>query len=383
MKFIASSAEFNAAARVVAAACPTRTTQDILYSIKVECEGDVVRMISTDNMHTIVRCVEGAEVIDPGVSLLPSKTISKIASQVSGDVSVESTDSGVLLKCGGDRFRINTEPPQTHPAKVPALVKTDYCHVFSTASAISAIKRTSFATNQVHHKYALSGIALDFPSSGDCYMVASDGRRSSAARLYGEAYGSHNVDPASTVVPIHGMKVLLSAMLASSSEKVWFSCGSAELVVNADDFLFSSRLVEGRFPSPWRSFVLPNKHEYGRGACECGELLAAVKKSDILTEAESRGVDVEFSEGSIVLSKHVMDCGASRVEIQAEGCDEQAKIKTNASYLKEWLSALPTEEMLTIHYPTAGGSRFHLSAVDGSVYAQGIMLETAIGASGV
>lgn len=383
MKFITSSVEFNAAARVVVAACPSRTTQDILYSIKVECEGGVVRMISTDNMHTVVRCVEGAEVVDPGVSLLPSKIISKIASQVSGHVSVESTDTGVLLKCGGDRFRINTEPPQTHPAKVPSLVRTDYCHVFATASVVAAIKRTSFATNQVHHRYALSGIALDFPVSGDCYMVATDGRRSSAARLHGKSYGSHSVDPASTVVPIHGMKVLLSAMLASSSENVWFSCGSAEIVVNADDFLFSSRLVEGRFPSPWRSFVLPDGHVYGRGVCECGDLLAAVKKSDILTETESRGVDVEFSEGSIVLSKHVMDCGASRIEIQAEGCSELAEIKTNASYLREWLSVMPTEEMLTIHYPTADGLRFHLSAADGSVYAQGIMTEAAVRASGV
>ena len=383
MKFVASSAAFNAAVRVVAAACPARTTQDVLYSIKVECDQDTVRLISTDNMHTVVRCVDDAEVIEPGVALLPSKTIAKIASHVSGEVAVNADGTGVSFKCGGDRFRMNTEEPATHPGRVPPLVSTDYCHAFSTVSAISAIKRTSFATNQVHHKYALSGIALDFPNDGESYMVASDGRRSSAAKLYGKSFGSHSAEAVNTVVPIHGMKVLLSAMLASTSEEVLFSCGASELVVNADDFIFSSRLVEGRFPSPWRSFVLPVKGEYGRAVCECGDLLNAVRKSEIMSDTESKGVNVAFGEGVIVFEKNIANSGASRVQIDAEECHEPARFKTDASYLRDWLAVIPSEEMLSLHYPVDGGSRFHLSSDDGAVYSQAIMFDTAISAPGV
>ncbi|MAT51107.1 MAG: hypothetical protein CMK32_07985 [Porticoccaceae bacterium] len=374
MKITADSSALDNCVRAVSSACPTRTPQEILQSIKIECTDGVVSMVATDNVRTIVKHLDVIDAEEDGCVLIPAKQAAAIANSVSGDVSISCDGGAVVVKAGADKFRINTEPCEKHPADAGKFATSDYCHTFKRESFLTALRRVVFAASRSPGRYATDGVAFDFPVDGECYLVACDGSRTAAHLIGGESFKEHKCSTTTTVVPTVGMKSLLTVLSLSESDDISVSSRASDIVVFGDDFVFGCRLLEGRYPSPWRKMlVMDDTDGFYNISVSCAELLSAVRKSSIVSDTESLAVKCVFGAGQIHFERTESVVGSSSVSIAADGPGEESSVLMNLSLLREWLSTIHPEDIVRIDYPKTPLSKIQFSTDEGSYYSQGTM----------
>lgn len=330
---------FQLAARVA----PARSPKPILQNVKLEVSADAAVLLATDLEIGLRHTVSGVDIQSPGVVVLNVTKFGAILRESTDEtIHIEADGQGAIIRGERTKFNLSAENAADFP-QVTGFEESSYYEIPARLLR-ELIHRTEFATDNESSRYALGGVKLEF-GDGQVTAIGTDGRR--LAKMTGPVVTSGNPSEQSqvTIVPSKAMQLIQTAVDPSDAE-VQVAFRGSEILVHTPKATISSRLLEGRFPD-WRK-VFP---ETGQGGVKLelavGASLTAVKQAEIITSEESRGIDLTFGEGLLVLSGRAAEVGDSRVELPINYDGAELTITLDPRFVKDFLRVLDADKMFT------------------------------------
>lgn len=343
MKLNFSRDEFFKLFQIAAIVAPSRSPKAILQNIKLVATNDKVEMMATDTEVGVKLVVPNVEVKQPGSAVIPVGRLSLILRESNDDsLYLEASDDQITIKGKSSKFSLLGQNPDEYP-DVSGAEEQDYYEVQANVLR-ELIRRTIFATDSESSRYALGGVLLEV-GEDVITAVGTDGRR--LAKMEGpvKKVGKPNSNQGTTIVPARSMQ-LIERILPEGEETVKLIARANELIIAQSNGIFHSRLVEGRFPK-WRD-VLPKRTDSTKIEMPVGPMYSALRQASIVASEESRGIDFNFKDGTLVLTNETAEVGQSRVELPVTYEGKEVTITLDHRYVSDFLKVLPSDKMFTL-----------------------------------
>jgi DNA polymerase-3 subunit beta len=322
---------------------PSRSPKAILQNVKLEVGQPGAILMATD-MELGVRCqVEGIDVESPGAAVLPVDRFGPILRETTDEkLHLESDPQGTLVRGERSEFKL----PGINPDEFPAVAEfSEEKYVELSAALLRLlIERTIFATDTESSRYALGGVLLEIDGK-TITAVGTDGRRLAKMQGPATAVGGYESGESMTIVPTRALQ-LLERALGDAEGDIQLAPRPNDVLVKTPQVTVFSRLVEGRFPK-WRE-VLPRRQESIKIELTVGPVYAAVRQAAIVASEESRGIDMTFADGSLVMVGQTAEVGQSRIELPIPYDGEPIDITLDHRFLGDFLRVLDGEKSFTL-----------------------------------
>ena len=248
MKFSISREALIKPLNLVAGVVERRQTLPILSNVLLSLEGTQLSLTGTDlEVELIGRVEVEAGAID-GEITVPARKLVDICKSLPDSSQIEfSVDSGkATVKAGRGRFTLSTLPA----TEFPSVDESAGDQTLEIAQSVvkRLIDRTAFAMAQQDVRYYLNGMLLEL-KAGRLRMVATDGHRLALCT----AKEAVSTGDAAIIIPRKG--VLELSRLLDTDESIRLVIGSNHIRAANQQFTFTSKLVDGKFPEYER--VLP------------------------------------------------------------------------------------------------------------------------------
>ncbi|ATN32865.1 DNA polymerase III subunit beta [Rhizobium sp. ACO-34A] len=344
--FTASKSAMLDALKLVGQIVERRNTIPVLQNVLFERLGTTGKLTARVTDLDIEATIPFAASIDTDFRgfTVPAHLLMEIVKKLpdGADIRVDAADaelSGVTLKSGRSRFRLQVLPPQDFPSldagEMPFAIEV------SGAALERAIGAVRFAISTEETRYYLNGIYLH-PSEGGLTLVATDGHRLSKRFIPLE--GVPQAMPG-VIVPRKTVEVLIKHM---PKEDVTLQVSDAKIRVMIGEMLLVSKLIDGTFPDYRR--VIPACERFIE--VEGKALSAAIDRVSTVSTGNGRAVKLTFADGVLRLTVNNPDAGNAEDEIAYEG---EANLETgfNAKYVNDALANL-SEQTVNIYLGEAG-----------------------------
>jgi len=218
----------------------------------------------------------------------------------------------------------------------------------SAGSMTRLIARTVFATARENSRYAINGVL--FKRDGKkIEFVATDGRRLALAKDSISEAGDEG--PVSCIIPTKALSMLGKLAedpdepinIAITDNQIVFAFGPLD---DRSRAVLSTNLVEGTFP-PYED-VVPKDHDI-KVVFDRDVLASAVRRAALLTNDESRGVRLSFTEGEkqVELSSRAPEMGEACVTVDLADFDGgDIEIGFNPVFITDALKVIDQPEIL-------------------------------------
>lgn len=343
MKVSCDREQLLQAFQTVATVAPTRSPKPILQNVKLEVTKEGAVLSATDLEIGIRHQVSGVDVHVPGSVVLSVSRFGSILRESNDEtLHLEADGQGTTIRGERSQFRL----PAENPADFPSVTGFEEKSFYEVPARLlrELIRRTAFATDNESSRYALGGVKIEF-SEGQITAIGTDGRR--LAKMTGpvSTTGEEVDSDQSIIVPTRAVQLIERAVAPSDSE-VQVAVKGSEFLVHTSRATISARLLEGRFPD-WRK-VFPEQGGGMKLDLAVGALHSAVRQAAIVTSEESRGIDMTFGEGVLVLSGRAAEVGQSRVELPISYDGEELTVTLDPKFVIEFLKVLDAEKTFTI-----------------------------------
>ncbi|UCE88665.1 MAG: DNA polymerase III subunit beta [Pseudomonadota bacterium] len=313
-----------------------RQTLPILSNTLISVHGGVLSMTGTDlEVEMVARvALEGAE---EGDITLPARKLMDICRALPEGAQVEiSVDrERAVIRSGRSRFTLGTlgatEFPSIDPIEAPF-------EVGLTQKALRRLlEQTQFAMAQQDVRYYLNGLMLEL-GNGYIRAVATDGHRLALCEAKAEL---EMTETREVIVPRKAVSELLR-LLQGSDEELRLQVGRNHLRVELAEAIFTSKLIDGKFPDYDR--VIPSG---GRLEVLCGrdELRQAFSRASVLSNEKYRGMRLQLAPGLLRATVHNPEQEEAEEEIEVSYDGEEFEIGFNVAYFLDALGAIDAERV--------------------------------------
>jgi DNA polymerase-3 subunit beta len=348
MKFTCERDKISSAFHIAASVAPSRSPKPILQNVKLLAQDGEVTLSATDMEIGVRITVSDMEVAVPGSAVVPVARFGSILRESSdAKLVIENDHQGTTIRGDRSEFRLPAENPDEFP-EIARFEEEAFFRV-NVRSLRELIRRTLFATDTESSRYALGGVLLEF-GTDTVTAVGTDSRR--LARMVGplEVIGEPEGVELATIVPAKSMQMIERAFSDSD--------GEVDIVTRANDILLRSayitifsRLVEGRYPK-WRE-VFPKRQSSVQTELVVGPFHSALRQAAIVASEESRGINLAFSEGAVVLSGSTAEVGQARVEMPVPYQGPEITLSLDHRYVADFLKVLDPEKTFTLDIENA------------------------------
>lgn len=336
------------ACQLVQAAVAARTTKPILSNVKATAQGDGLMLVATDTEVGIRYELRGILVGRPGSAILPIAQLTQILRESSDDdISLDAGENETKVKVGTSRFEMRNYPVDEFP-DLPAFDDGGRYHEVTAGVLRTMIRRTAFAADKKDStRFALSGVLWEAEGKA-ARLVATDSKRLAVCEGPATLYGPAEAAKASHLVPAKTMQ-LLERNLTDDGELVRVGLRPNEALFQTERAMIYTRLVEGRYP-PYRDIIGQTRKGAGvRVALPVPAFMSRVRQAAIMTDDESKRVDMTFEAGKVTMQARGADTGSSEVELPLPEYDgPEVRIAFDPQYLVEFLKALEGEPVVML-----------------------------------
>lgn len=332
------------ACQLVSAAVPARTTKEILSSIKAVAQDDALTLIAFDTEVGIRYELRGNNVSRPGAAILPINQLTDILKNCPDDeISLDTGPEVTKVKAGTSRYELPTRPVDEFP-DLPAFDDAGRYHEVTAGILRAMIRRTAFAADKKDSggRFALKGVLWE-AEGRTARLVATDTKRLALCEGPASVYGPADAVKATHLVPPKAI-ALLERNLTDDGELVRIGLRTNDAVFQTERSMIYTTLVQGRYP-PYKDIIGQTR----KGAAvqiplPVDGFLARVRQAAIVTDDESKRVDMRFSAGKVAMQARGADTGSSEVELPLPDYDgPEVSIAFDPSYLVEFLRAMEGE----------------------------------------
>ena len=343
MKITCDREQFLNAFMTAATVAPSRSPKPILRNVKLDVTSEASTLMATDMEVGIRIEVAGIEVQKPGTVLAPVSLLGSILRESSDEkLVIEADAKGTTVRGERSEFKLPAENPDEFPSVIEFTEEA-----FQEVPARlfkELVRRTLFATDAESSRYALGGVLLEM-SPDKIIAVATDGRRLAKMEGPAIAVGGHETGDAMTIVPSRAMQLMERALTDSDAE-IQVAARPNDILVRSPRATIYSRLVEGRFPK-WRE-VFPTRQESVQIEIAVGPFYSALRQAAIVASEESRGIDLSFGGGSLVMAGATAEIGQSRVELPIPYDGSDITVTLDHRFVADFLKVLDAEKPVTV-----------------------------------
>jgi len=337
MKLRINREELAEALSAVSAVASVRSPKEVLKCVRLEVRPDVLLLSATDLELGIRSAVTQVEVDKPGETLVVADTLSKIVRECADEILALETEGNHLHVRGmGSHFRIVTQSVEDFPP-VPAMEgEPDFMVEHETLRRL--IEWTVFAAARESTRYAINGILWELSDKG-LVLAATDGRRLSVGRV--KVSGVKKGASVQAIVP--GKALSLFARLPVDGDSgVAVKIAPNQMLLKIGRSMISTSLIEGHFPK--YQDVIPSDNDR-TVALNTMEFLGALKRAALLTNEESKGVRLAFSDGNLTLSSRAPEQGDATISMPIPYKGEAIDIGFNPVFLTDVLRVAHSDEV--------------------------------------
>ncbi|HUR53218.1 MAG TPA: DNA polymerase III subunit beta, partial [Gemmataceae bacterium] len=302
------------ACQLVSAAVAARTTKPVLSNLKATASDDALTLVAYDTEVGIRYEMRGVQVMRGGSAILALSQLSQILRESNADeVSLDASDEGTKVRAGSSRFEMPGFPVDEFP-DIPTFDDGGRYHEVTAGVLRTMIKRTAFAADKKDStRFALSGVLWDAEGK-NARLVATDSKRLAVCEGPATLYGPAENTKASHLVPAKTIG-LLERNLTDDGELVRVGLRPNEALFQTERAMIYTRLVEGRFP-PFRDIIANTRKQANRKIpLPVGAFLSCVRQAAIMTDDESKRVDMTFAPGTVTMQARGAETGSSEVEL--------------------------------------------------------------------
>lgn len=330
MKFSVSRDALIKPLNLVAGVVERRQTLPILSNVLMSLEGNRLSLTGTDlEVELVGRIDVQSEGADGDITVPARKLVDICKSLPDGvDISFSVEDGKVTVRAGRSRFTLSTLPA----AEFPTVEAGDGEIDLDLAQPLvrQMIDRTGFAMAQQDVRYYLNGMYLEI-KEGRLRFVATDGHRLALCT----APGQIAADDKSVIVPRKG--ILELSRLLDGDGSVTLSVGSNHIRAATDQFTFTSKLVDGKFPEYER--VLPRSPDKSVSG-DRAELRQAFTRTAILSNEKYRGVRLSLTPGSLEITANNPEQEQAEESVPVDYAGDALEVGFNVSYLLDVMGVL-------------------------------------------
>ena len=337
MKFSISRDALLKPLNLVAGVVERRQTLPILANVLVVLDGDRLSLTGTDLEVELVGRVQLAVAGESGEVTVPARKLVDICKSLpeGSDIEFSVQESKVKVKSGRSRFTLSTLPAREFP-NVEDSMGTHQLTI-KQGQLKRLIDRTGFAMAQQDVRYYLNGMLWEI-NAKQLRVVATDGHRLAMCTLPEKVDTNGDTQ---VILPRKGV-LELARLLMEEDAEIAIVIGSNHIRATTNDFTFTSKLVDGKFPDYQRVLPRsPDKIVLGSRL----ELRQAFTRTAILSNEKYRGVRLKLTENTldIVANNPEQEEAEETVSVDYQG--DSLEVGFNVSYLLDVLGVLSGERI--------------------------------------
>ncbi|MDA8656786.1 DNA polymerase III subunit beta [Luminiphilus sp.] len=330
MKFSVSRDALIKPLNLVAGVVERRQTLPILSNVLLSLEGSRLSLTGTDLEVELVGRIEVQNDGPDGDITVPARKLVDICKSLPDgvDIAFSVEDGRVTVKAGRSRFTLSTLPAAEFPTVEAGEGEIDL--ELAQTLVRQMIDRTGFAMAQQDVRYYLNGMYMEI-KEGRLRFVATDGHRLALCTAPGQV----EAEDKSVIVPRKG--ILELSRLLDTDGSVTLTVGSNHIRAATDQFTFTSKLIDGKFPEYER--VLPRSPDKSVTG-DRTELRQAFTRTAILSNEKYRGVRLALTNGSLEITANNPEQEQAEEMVPVDYSGEALEVGFNVSYLLDVLGVL-------------------------------------------
>ncbi len=339
-----------------------RSIQPITSNILINVENNLLILTGTDlEVELISKTPLNNECIE-GKITVPARKLLDICRGLpeSCEINFSLKNEKVTIRSGKSRYLLSSLPAEEFPNIDAWQSLTEFSVPSNEFKKL--IASTQFAMANQDVRYYLNGMYFEITPES-LRSVATDGHRLASSFIN---LSPPNIQAEQTIiVPSKGVKELFK-LLDNEPAILQVQIGSNHLRVLIGDFIFTTKLVDGRFPDYRR--VIPRDGDKELMASR-ESLKQAFTRAAILSNEKFRGVRLALSQNELKISANNQEREEAQEILDVDYQSAELEIGFNVSYVLDALSALKSEKV-KITFSTSSNSALIEAAhdSDNSVY---------------
>jgi len=316
-----------------------RPTLPILGNLLLQVADGALSLTGTDLEMEMVARVALAQPHEPGATTVPARKFFDICRGLpeGAEIAVQLEGDRMLVRSGRSRFSLSTLPAADFPNLDDWQSEVEFTLPQATMKRL--IEATQFSMAHQDVRYYLNGMLFETEGE-ELRTVATDGHRLAVCSMpVGHSLPNHSV-----IVPRKGV-IELMRMLDGGETPLRVQIGSNNIRAHVGDFIFTSKLVDGKFPDYER--VLPK----GGDKLVVGDrqlLREAFSRTAILSNEKYRGIRLQLESGLLKIQANNPEQEEAEEEVAVDYNGGSLEIGFNVSYLLDVLGVMTTEQVRLI-----------------------------------
>ncbi|ENM5770328.1 DNA polymerase III subunit beta [Vibrio mimicus] len=313
-----------------------RASLPILGNLLLKVEENQLSMTATDLEVELISRVTLEGEFEAGSITVPARKFLDICRGLpdSAVITVLLEGDRIQVRSGRSRFSLATLPANDFPNIEDWQSEVQVS--LTQAELRGLIEKTQFSMANQDVRYYLNGMLFEIDGT-TLRSVATDGHRMAVAQAQlGADFAQKQI-----IVPRKGVLELVK-LLDAPEQPVVLQIGHSNLRAEVNHFVFTSKLVDGRFPDYRR--VLP-QHTSKTLQAGCEQLRQAFSRAAILSNEKFRGVRVNLADNEmrITANNPEQEEAEELLDVSFEG--EPIEIGFNVSYILDVLNTLRCENV--------------------------------------
>lgn len=338
MQFIIQREALLKPLQLVTGVVERKHTMPVLSNILLVLQDGQLSLTGSDTeVELIGRVAVDDAAAEDGEITVPGRKLMDICKNLPSEsmISLRLQDQKLLISSGRSRFTLTTLPADDFP--VFDEIEQSFSFSINQGNLRYLVERTSFAMAQQDVRYFLNGMLLE-ASTGQLRAVATDGHRLALCDVEANI---DETEPHQVILPRKGV-LELARLTDNEQEDARVVLGGNFVRIEAPDFIFTSKLIDGKFPDYQR--VLP------RGGdktilLQRSSFKEALGRASILTNEKYRGIRLQFETGLLKLQANNPEQETADEEMEIDYSGPELEIGFNVGYLQDMLNAMTANQV--------------------------------------
>ncbi|AMA64930.1 DNA polymerase III subunit beta [Candidatus Arsenophonus lipoptenae] len=315
----------------------SRPKLPILGNLLLQVNKKILLLTSTDLEVEMVAKVILTEQSQNGSITVPARKFCDIWRGLPNDSKISVTLEGdrLLVRSCRSRFSLSTLPATSFPNLDNWQSEVEFELPRSTLKYLIDVTQFSMANHDV--RYYLNGMLFEIKGK-ELRTVATDGHR---LAVCSRNIIHKNLQNYSVIVPRKAI-IELMRLIDNSDDVIKLQISSHNIRVHIDSLIFTSKLVDGRFPDYRR--VLP-KNANKIMIANCDKLKQAFSRASILSNEKFHGVRLYISKNQLKITAKNPEQEESEEIIDVHYENQKIEIGFNVSYILDVLNTLKCDQV--------------------------------------
>ena len=359
MKFSIERSHLLKPLQQVSGALGGRPTLPILGNLLLKVEDNMLSMTATDLEVELISRVTLEGEFEAGSITVPSRKFLDICRGLPDDAVITFLLEGdrVQVRSGRSRFSLATLPANDFPNIEDWQSEVEIS--LSQAELRGLVEKTQFSMANQDVRYYLNGMLFEIDGT-TLRSVATDGHRMAVSQTQlGADFANKQI-----IVPRKGVLELVK-LLDAPEQPVVLQIGSSNVRAEVNNYVFTSKLVDGRFPDYRRVMPQTTTKTLEAG---CDELRQSFSRAAILSNEKFRGVRVNLADTQMRITANNPEQEEAEEMLDVHFDGESIEIGFNVSYVLDVLNTLRCERVRISMSDSNASALIENAADDSAMY---------------